>query len=254
MNQKQNTKTQTSEKAAAPQKSNNKVLFWILGGCLVLFVITGLVIGGVAYWSYKKVKKEIKENKPKLEQWENQMEKMSAEGGSALGGKEAEKNEMQTQPTFKEEPETAPSGGEAGMLPANSERQMGYVKKVYVKDGKNYLEIDYIQWLTGDAAEKAMREDGECPKSGECIVLNDYYIRNVNPLIRAFEISPDVEIFMQTYGAGEPGGDISWNQQISFNQFRSIFDANRKPHLKNVPYIVEIQNQRIIKVTEQYIP
>lgn len=245
MNQKQNTKTQTSEKTAAPQKSNNKVLFWILGGCLVLFVITGLVIGGVAYWSYKKVKKEIKESKPRLEQWENQMEKMK---------QDVERQKEQVKSTFEEEPQTAPSGGEAGMLPANSERQMGYVKKVYVKGGKNYLEIDYIQWLTGDAAEKAMREDGECPKSGECIVLDDYYIRNVNPLIRTFEISPDVEIFMQTYGAGEPGGDISWNQPISFNQFRSIFDANRKPHLKNVPYIVEIQNQKIIKVTEQYVP
>jgi len=245
VDQKQNTKTQTGEKAATPQKSNNKVLFWILGGCLVLFVITGLVIGGIAYWSYKKVKKEIKENKPKLEQWENQMEKIK---------EDVENQKEQVQSTFEEEPQAVPSGGEAGMLPANSERQMGHIKKIYVKGGKNYLDIDYIQWLTGEAAEKAMREDGECPKTGECVVLNDYYIRNVNPLIRAFEISPDVEIFMQTYGAGEPGGDISWNQQISFNQFRSIFDTNRKPHLKNVPYIVEIQNQTIIKVTEQYVP
>jgi len=146
VDQKQNTKTQTGEKAATPQKSNNKVLFWILGGCLVLFVITGLVIGGIAYWSYKKVKKEIKENKPKLEQWENQMEKIK---------EDVENQKEQVQSTFEEEPQAVPSGGEAGMLPANSERQMGHIKKIYVKGGKNYLDIDYIQWLTGEAAEKA---------------------------------------------------------------------------------------------------
>jgi uncharacterized protein YneF (UPF0154 family) len=213
---------------------------------LALLILAGLVIGGIAYWSYKKVKKEIKENKPKLEQWRDQMEK-------AKEGVEQQKKRAK-ESTFEEEPETAPSGGEAGIFPVSSERQMGYVKKVYAKSGKNYLNIDYIQWLTGDAAERAMREDRECPKTGECIVLNDYYIRNVNPLIRTFEISPDVQIFMQTYGAGEPGGDISWNQPITFSQFWSIFTTSAKPHLKNVPYIVEIQNQEIVKITEQYIP
>ncbi|MDI6777730.1 MAG: hypothetical protein QMD77_00905 [Patescibacteria group bacterium] len=230
-----------------PEKSGgNKALWWILGGCLALLVIFGLVLGGIAYWSYKKVKKEIKENKPKLEQLQNQMEKTK---------EDSEKFKEQVESTFEEEPQTvSPSGGDAGVLPENSERQMGYIKKVYEKGGKSYLNIDYIQWLTGDAAEKAMREDGECPKTGECIVLNDYYIRNVNPLIRTFEINPAAKIFMQTYSIGEAGGDISWNQPITYAEFKSIFTTNAKPRLKNVPYIVEIQNQKIVKITEQYIP
>lgn len=255
MEQKQSEQTQkTTEKAVASPKSGSKALLWILGGCLALFIVASLVIGGIAYWSYKKIKRGIKENQPKLEQWQNQTEKMSAEGGSASGGKEAEKIKEQTESAFEEEPQAASSGGEAGILPVNSERQMGYIKKVYEKNGKKYLDIDYIQWLAGDAAEKAMREDGQCPKSGECIVLDDYYIRNQNPLIRTFEILPDAQFLMQTYKLGENGGDISWNQEISYNQFKNIFMTNLKPRLKDVPYIVEIQSQKIVKVTEQYIP
>lgn len=243
----QNDKASIKENAATPQKSSNKTIFWILGGCLALLLIAGLIAGGMAYWGYKKVKKEIRENQPKVEQWQSEMEKIK---------QETEKNKEEVNPTFEEEPQPEPEANSTGMgeLPANSERQMGYIKKVYPQNGKNYLDIDYIQWLTGDVAEKAMREDGECPKTGECIVLDDYYIRNQNSLIRTFEISPDVQIFMQTYGIGEEGGDISWNQPITFNQLRRVFDTNSKPHLKSVPYIVEIQNKKIVKITEQYIP
>lgn len=239
-------KTKEQEKKQALPKSSNKVLFWILGGCLALLVISGLVLGGIALWSYKKVKKEIRQNQSQIEDWKKGTEKVK---------ENAERQKAQTEPAFEEEPQTVPpSGGDAGVLPENSERQMGYIKKVYEKSGKSYLNIDYIQWLTGDAAEKAMRQDGECPATGECLVLNDYYIRNQNPLIRTFEIDPAATILMQTYSMGEAGGDIIWNQPITYAQFKSIFTNNAKLHLKDVPYIVEIQNQKITKITEQYVP
>ena len=250
MDEKKQTQTQAqNDKPSAPpaKKSDNKVLFWILGGCLVLFIITSLVIGGIAYWSYKKVKNEIKKNQPKIEEWQNQMEKVN---------REAQKNNETPSPTFSEEPQASDNSGAnnsgSGVFPTNTERQMGYIKKVYAKGGKNYLDIDYIQWLTGNVAEKAMREDGECPKTGECIVLNDYYIRNQNPLIRTFPISPDAVITMQTYDMEETGQIAP--QEISFAQFSWIFTPKVNSRLKSVPYIVEIGNNQIVSVNEQYIP
>ncbi|MCX6766655.1 MAG: hypothetical protein NT170_02640 [Candidatus Moranbacteria bacterium] len=98
-----------------------------------------------------------------------------------------------------------------------------------------------------------MREDGQCPKTGECIVYDDYYIRNQNPLVRTFEISPDVKIVMQTYDA-EQTGVVMNNQEISLDQFKDIYSSNSRLGLRDVPYIVEISNQQIVKITEQYIP
>lgn len=248
MEEKNKKDNSPEKKESKPAKSSNKTLWWILGGCLIIIVISGLVIGGVAWWGYKKVKKEIKNNRPNFEKLQSELEKAQ---------KQAERIEGQGMPpvsgqNFSEEP-AAPETGEAGVLPANGERQMGYVKKVYAKGGKNYLGIDYIQWFTGDAAEKAMREDGECSPGGECLVLNDYYIRNVNPLIRTFETAPGVKIFMQTYDI-ENTGDIQWNREITLTQFKNIFTAKPSSHLKDVPYIVEIENKQITKITEQYVP
>jgi hypothetical protein len=250
MERKNEEKNQTSEKKYLPAKKNNyKTLFWILGGCLALFIVISLVIGGLAYWSYKKVKNEIKKNQFNIEQRQAELEKTK---------EQTAQNKAQSSPVTTEIPPTITpnenfSEDANQALPENSERQMGYIKKVYEKNGRRYLDIDYIQWFTGVAAEKAMREDGGCPKAGECMVLNDYYIRNVNPLIRTFEITTDAEIIMQTYDA-ERTGIVNDNQPITFTQFKNIFITSAKPHLKNVPYIIEISNKIIIKITEQYIP
>ena len=86
-------------------------------------------------------------------------------------------------------------------------------------------------------------------------MYDGYYIRNQNPLIRTFEISPNAMIIMQTYSA-EQTGIVMNNEEISLNQFKSIFSSETEldAHLKDAPYIVEISNQQIVKVTEQYIP
>lgn len=246
MIQKQNNKTAPSPQNGAPKKSGNKALWWILGGCLGLLVITGLVLGGIAYLSWKKVKKEIKENKPKLEQFESQMEKIR---------QEAQKQKDQANVNISEEPAAVSGSGVPDDIypPAVSEKAIGYLKKVYTKGGKNYLDIDYIQWLSGDVAEKAMREDGMCPKTGECIVYNDYYIRNVNPLIRTFEVAPGAEILAHDFGADYSTGN--WNESWSFSRFSNYFNSSaNNGYWDSVPFHVEIGNNQILKITEQYIP
>jgi hypothetical protein len=139
--------------------------------------------------------------------------------------------------------------------PSVSQKDMGYLKKVYTQSGKNLIDIDYIQWLSGADAEKAMREDGKCPRAGECIVYDGYYIRNQNPLIRTFEVVPEADIRMQTLDA-ETTGLVDENKQISFEDLKNIFaprSANQKRY-QYVPFIVELSNNKIVKITEQYIP
>lgn len=248
MEQKGENEIKNGEKKSQTAKSN-KVLIWILGGCLVLFLITSLAIGGFAYWSLKKMKKEIKENQRKFEQAQQQAQNSAP---AALT------NTLPSQTLIPEEPvedQNQDGGGVPDDIysPEASEKAIGYLKKVYTKNGKNYIDIDYIQWLSGDTAEKAMREDGECPKKGECIVLNDYYIRNQNPLIRTFEVAPDAEILAHDFSSDYSTGN--WNQSWNFYQFSQYFNSSvNNGYWDYAPFHVEIGNNQIIKISEQYIP
>jgi len=147
-------------------------------------------------------------------------------------------------------------GPEEGFLPpASSEKNMGYIKKVYTKSGKKFIDIDYLQWLTGADAEKAMREDGQCPKTGECIVFDGYYIRNQNPLIRTFEVAPDAEIRMMTLDS-ETTGRVDENKLITFDELKTILtpQSTSQQRYEFTPFIVELSNNKIVKIVEQYIP
>ncbi|MFA6194094.1 MAG: hypothetical protein WC726_04495 [Parcubacteria group bacterium] len=248
----ENATVQTAKPVQA--QGGNKTLFWILGGCLVLLVIGGLVVAGVAYWSYKKIKNESKMKDAAIVQQQKQLEAAKIEAQKKPKNiPENVPTNIPEEPIAVEQPVSGTPVAAEGTTQYVAEKQIGFVKKVYAKSGKNYINIDYIQWLTGDTAEKALREDGQCPKSGECIVYDDYYIRNQNPLIRTFELSPDAKIVMQTYSA-EQTGIVMNNEEITFDQFKNIFSSAAWSHLKDVPYIVEISNQQIVKITEQYIP
>ena len=68
-------------------------------------------------------------------------------------------------------------------------KDLGFIKKIYKNNDKIYLDIDFVQWLTGDEAKNAAKEDGYigcCP--------NNYYVRNQNPQIRTYEVSENVKI------------------------------------------------------------
>jgi len=253
MEQKQTKKEKPAVVAQqeTPKKSGNKAIWWILGGCLVLVLIIGLAIGVVAFLSYKKIKREVKENQRKFEDTQKQNENRLYPSGDQT-------NIVPIQPSIPEEPVPTGSTGDEGVPddiypPAASEKAIGYLKKIYTKGGKNYIDIDYIQWLSGDVAEKAMREDGQCPKKGECIVLNDYYIRNQNPLIRTFEVAPEAEILAHDFGSDYTTG--KWNQSWDFYQFSQYFNSSaNNGYWDYAPFHVEIGNNQIIKITEQYIP
>lgn len=66
----------------AVSAKKSKTWLWIIGGCLIILLIAGLVIGGLIWWGARKAKKAYESNvKPQLEemqknaeQWEDQSE------------------------------------------------------------------------------------------------------------------------------------------------------------------------------------
>lgn len=234
---------------------NSNTALWVVIGCLTALVIVLTIAGAYLFWSNWKLKKQTLGMPPfGLEQWLNNRmlppnNLYPVPSSSNLPAPTENLNQNLN-------PESLPELTEEGFLPpATSEKNMGYLKKVYQKNGKNYLDIDYVQWLTGAEAEKAMREDGRCPAQGECIVYDDYYIRNQNSLVRSFEVSPDVRIKMQTLDS-ETTGNVNQNRSVTFAKLESVFapDSAYKTRYQNVPFIVELSSNKIVKINEQYVP
>jgi hypothetical protein len=60
-------------------------------------------------------------------------------------------------------------------------KQLGYVKKLYEESGSKYISIQYVQWLSGEDAIKAIMEDDNCTREeAQSRYTNDYYIRYNN--------------------------------------------------------------------------
>jgi len=130
---------------------------------------------------------------------------------------------------------------------AEKTKEFGFIKKVYSNNGKNYLTIDYAQWLNGAAADKAAIADGKIPKGEH--VDNGYYIRNNNPKLRTFEVDSNTNITMKTY---KTKGNNPKN--ITFSQFKAIYLKNNTEVATYTPFWVELKGSTITSIEEQFIP
>ncbi len=132
-------------------------------------------------------------------------------------------------------------------------KAMGYIDKVYIKDGKRYISIDYAEMLGGQAAIDAAIDAGYI-EPGEDLP-NDYWISNTNTQKRVFEVSGTVAITTSTrWVAGEDmGAACTWNDFKSFWGPAGALEDSEK-HLKNMPWWIERDGQIVLKIDEQYLP
>ncbi len=130
--------------------------------------------------------------------------------------------------------------------------QPAYLKSVYVKNSKNYIDVDYIQMFsTSEERLKAMVEDGECQNVKDCYDYPNGYKRNSNPLIRTFEVGTNASINVYgEYNQYLNNGDLNnSNSIITFNQLKDFF--NKQGSYEQ--YIVlDIKNGRAVKIVEPY--
>ena len=125
---------------------------------------------------------------------------------------------------------------------------LGYIDKVWVKDGVRYLSIDYAQLYFGQGAVDAAVEDGYI-KKGESLD-NDYYIRNQNPKKREFTVAAAVTIKTQTRAGG-------FDQPTTWEDFLSFWGPNLPEddaHLKDSPWWIVRNGNEVIDINEQYLP
>lgn len=125
--------------------------------------------------------------------------------------------------------------------------EVGYIKDAYLKNGKRYIDIDYIQFLTGEEGLKAAIEDGrDCPDINYCLP-NGFYVRNQNPQLRTFEIKEGISVKLVTQFVYSDDG-------IRYIGFEDQFIGYIKSNQNNNPFDIKIENQVVTEISERYIP
>jgi len=223
-------------------RSNWKVILLLL---LLLLLIAIALGAGVYFWQRSEIGKLEKQ----LAQAESQVEDLQRriselEGKVKKPQQEATKSAASLTEGLDEE-KSQKSSSEISLSSAEVIKAFGFIKKIYEKNGKNYLVIDYAEFYTGEEADKAAIEDGEI-KPGEH-VDGDYYIRNKNPKLRTFEIADDVSCFVCDFEK-EGGVDLKY---VELSHLKSLL---AKGELEFRPFWIERKGNVVVKITEQYIP
>lgn len=209
---------------------------------VVIMIIAVLVTGsGIYFWQKSSFSKEAARQSQQAEKQNEELQQKV--------------NELQNRVAqLQAQAETPISKEYLIKQPDATERAMGYIRTVYEKDGKRYIDIDYVQWLTGGEAIKAIIEDGKCPVTiypdpSYCIP-NGFYVRNQNPKIRTFEISKDAEISRATAFHYSSSGI----RVINYDEFENLFTTSDSVFKSVIPFHIEVVNGVVVKITEQYIP
>ena len=138
------------------------------------------------------------------------------------------------------------------MLPSGNIKAMGYITDVWVDGSGRHLRIDYAEMLTGAEADAAAVAAGAIAPGEH--VPNDYWISNVNPKLREFDVSNSVAITTSTRWAPHDGfyAPCTWADFLSFWGPGPLPDGDS--HLHDMPWWIERDGDTIVKIDEQYIP
>ena len=125
----------------------------------------------------------------------------------------------------------------------------GFVRALV--DNDTALDFDSAVWLTGEEGVEAAIRAGACTSETreECLP-NDYFIENAREETQRIEVSPQVEVIMQTWEMEENG--IS-EQRIDVAEFAEAINT-QDLHWSSLPYTLTVQNNTVVRIEEVYIP
>jgi hypothetical protein len=152
-------------------------------------------------------------------------------------------------------PDSTPSpSGPASPSPAllPDGRSFGFIRSV--DEGARTISFDLAEWLEGDEADEAYRDDNDL--SGDEEVENDYYIRNENPRLRTLKLADDAELRV----IGSPPDTV----EGEWSQFAAAFESDEiQPFAEdgsasyrgaNGRYWLTVEDGEVALIEEQYVP
>jgi hypothetical protein len=128
-------------------------------------------------------------------------------------------------------------------------KQIGYISRVYEKDGERYLNFDDIKFLTGNEAIEAAKKDGNAEyEDGKYFVYNDYYIVNSSKQKKTYAIA-ETALFEILSHVLDPYNGGSDNVPVSYEKFKSAVNE-----YGDLLCYIFTENDVIVKVEGKYVP
>ena len=123
------------------------------------------------------------------------------------------------------------------------------MRKACTSAGTNYINIDYVQWLTGEAGiKKALADKSSCVQkddNGNYYLLDDYYISNDSKKIRTFPLATNCKLQIVNWG----DEDITIIN-VKINKFISTFKGEDNSMLVDI----NVVNGIAVALDEVYTP
>jgi hypothetical protein len=114
-----------------------------------------------------------------------------------------------------------------------NEKASGYIKSAYTKNGKNYIDIDYVEFVVGGP--------------------NGVGVVNNNPKIRTFEISNDTKLLINSFCIDKNKCTGEEKQILTFDQFSNIINKT-DTYLRYNPWDIVVKDNLITSITEHFMP
>jgi hypothetical protein len=130
--------------------------------------------------------------------------------------------------------------GDLSQTKVGNGKRITFIKKAYSKDKRHFLDVNYVEWLSGEAGIKAALEDKKCTDKKSCLP-NGYYIRDKSPEITTLPLADKVSINI-----------IDWKSS-NLTPKTATFDELITKINEN-PFWIEVANNQIVKISEQYRP
>ncbi len=112
-----------------------------------------------------------------------------------------------------------------------------FIKKFDKKDSIIFVELDKLS----------------ITESIDSIEDGGANIKNEDELIEKFELSPTVEIAMQTLNH-DSTGRFNFNEKVPAENFIKYFEKPGSERFKFTPFIIKAVNNQIITIKEKYLP
>ncbi len=200
---------------------------------VVVAVVLALAVGALAGWFARSG--EVRDLEDRIAASE---EKSATDAAAAPAGPETD--------TAPPEEFSAEEDEETVDVPVAAERVPAIITAVDMSGPVIRLEVDYIQFLTGDEAADAAAAHGD-----ESPPPDDYYIVNDNITLREFPVQEDISVVtvVNDDGTPDPVGHTltlgEWVDRITgpnADAFRSSF------------YWITVSEATITTIEQQYLP
>ncbi|MWV44253.1 hypothetical protein GRF59_11475 [Paenibacillus sp. HJL G12] len=141
-------------------------------------------------------------------------------------------------------------------VPPSEDTVTVLISTIQNENGQLSIQADPIEWYEGAAADQKFleREKDAAEELGGA--PDGYYIVNDDNTLQTYEVAPNAQVLMQIYdhdGTYE-GMDIQWNEAVSLDKYLAIMHNDKLMDMKTFPYHLIIQDGKVVKIVQQYIP